>query len=141
MEKDISQRLQNRSCVAAPITADGAVNGASVDTQEIQGGLFFSAGAIAYTDGTHVLSFEEADDTGFTVNAGAIDASQLVGSIADISAATANGGVFESVGVLYTRRYVRAVVTSSSVTTGATVIVMATESPDNKPQPATTESN
>jgi hypothetical protein len=140
MEKDISQKLNNRSTVAAAVTANGAVNGAAVDTQAIQTGLMFALGAIAYTDGAHVISFEQADDSGFTQNVNVIGADQLVGAIADISAVTTNGDALAKIGILYTQQFVRAVITSTGVTTGATILAIATEHVDDAPSPATTES-
>jgi len=140
MEKDISQKLDVRSGVATPVTSDGTVNGTGVDCQGIQTGLMFAIGAIAYTDGTHAISFQQADDDAFSVNVNAITADQIVGEIADIAAATASGDPLPKVGILYTQRYVRPVITSTSVTTGATIVAMAVEHVDEAPSPATTES-
>ena len=140
MEKDISQKLGGRSLLASPITSSTTTNSAVVDTQGIQTGLAFYIGANLYTDGTYAFSFQQADNLAFSTNVTTIDSAQIVGSITDITAATTAGDSLQKVGILNLKtaalqdsRFVRVVVTSTSVTTGATIVVLATEMLDDAP--------
>ena len=140
MEKDISQRLTSRALLVADISTNTTTNSAVVDTQEIQTGLMFSIGATAFTDGVYAISFEKADDLAFTLNVTAIPADQIVDAIADITAATAAADALPKAGILSLKsvalqdsRYVRAVITSTGTTTGASLAVITTEMLDNAP--------
>lgn len=132
MEKEIASILDSRIVFNANIASDGAVNGVGVDCQGIQTGLMFAIAATALTDGSYALSFEEDDDVAFGAPT-AVPASQIYNQPDPVTAVTANGDALAKVGVLYTKRYVRPVITASSVTTGADLIVLATESNDLAP--------
>ncbi len=142
MEKDISQKLNCRTCLDAAITSNTTTNGAAVDTQGIQTGLMFSIAALLFTDGVYAVSFEQADDLAFTTNVNTVAADQIVGSIEDIIAAAVNGAVMGKAGILSLKdpavgnqlqRFVRPVITSTGVTTGATLAAIATEMLDEAP--------
>lgn len=140
MEKDISQLLAIRGLLVQDITSDTDTFSPSVDTQNIQGGLMFAVSASAYTDGTYAVSFQKADDTGFTVNVNDIPAAQIVGAIADITAAQVvtelpKAGILslKDPSTLQDQRFVRVKITSTGTTTGASILVVSTEKLDEAP--------
>lgn len=108
----------------AAITSNTDTNTAIVDTAAFDMGISFYMFATTYTDGTYTLSFQEGDAANLS-DASTVPAEKLVQS-ASISAATsAAGGSMAKVGLHSTARYVRAVITSTGVTSGATVTVAA----------------
>lgn len=112
---DIASQLRFSHSINAAITGDGTTNGSSIDTADFGGGVVAVLDIAGRTDGSYLLSLEDSDnDSDFA----AIDSSKLIGSI---TAATANSsGTLKKIGAFGTRRYVRAKLVASSVTTGAT---------------------
>jgi hypothetical protein len=104
--------------VAARI-ANGAINGSAVDLAG-QSNFFRSAMLIAVagpiTDGTHTVTLQDSDDGTTFANVGA---QYLQGSLTPF--ATAGANTVQRLAYLGERRYLRAVVTSATVTTGGTV--------------------
>jgi hypothetical protein len=141
MEKDISQKLLVRSLLSAVISSDTVTFSAVVDTQDIQSGLMMAVIASAFTDGVYAVAFQKADDLAFTTNVNTIPDEQIVGSIADIVAATAAGDPSAAVGILslkdpsalQAQRFVRAAITSTGTTSGATLSVTSVEHLDLAP--------
>ncbi len=60
---------------------------------------------------------------------------QIIGTLAglEITATTAEDDEMNTIGLFSTKRYIRISTVSTSVTTGATVIVIATERGEEKP--------
>ena len=107
------------------IGSSTTTTGAIIDTADFDMGLYFAINCKSYTDGTYTLKIEDGDDSGLS-DAAVLDVTQLVyGSLPAISAALAEGDVMEKEGVHSTKRYVRASLVSTSVTTGATLTIVA----------------
>jgi len=99
----------------APATRNAASNGSAVDLQGYYAAMVvFSVGAV--TDGTHTPKVQEAPDDG-TGNPGVwtdVASADLDGTLANLSANSV-----QRVGYKGTKRFIRAVVTSSGVTGAA----------------------
>jgi len=115
MSEEITSGIRYSHSINQAIAANSTVNGASIDTANFGLGVTAVLDVTGYTDGSYLMSLEDsADDSSFA----AIDSSKLIGSI---TALTANSsGVLKKIGAFGTRRYVRAVIVASAVTTGAT---------------------
>lgn len=98
----------------AAIASSTTTNGVIIDTQGFQG-LTFLLNVGARTDGTYVASLTHGDDSGLSDGA-APGADDVIGSIS-LNAAQSYG----KLGYVGNKRYVRLTVTSTSVTSGATV--------------------
>lgn len=121
------------------VSADGTVAGNAVDTADYELGLTFVAFTTAYTDGTHVLGAQESDDDGATDPYTAVSADKLIIPVAgDNSAAAAvnEGDACIKVGVFSNKRYVKPIITSTGVTTGATFSVMDIQKTEYGPDQA-----
>lgn len=105
----------------AAISSDTTTNGEIIDTQDFNA-LTFVMMVGTRTDGTYTLKVQEGDESDLSDAADA-DASDLVGTLSDTAVSASNG--LSKVGYVGNKRYVRASVVSTSVTTGATVGVVA----------------
>lgn len=130
--KDIRSNLKQTLILAGPIGTDTTTAGAILDTADFELGLMFLAGATIYVDGTYVLLIEESDDSGMA-GADVITGDKLIGPLPSVSAVTSDGEVFQTVGVISNKRYVRASVVSTGTTTGATMAIIATEKGETMP--------
>lgn len=133
MEKTIASRLNARMLLVAAISANGDSLSAIVDTQDIQTGLAFAMAITGYTDGDYDLVIEESSDSAFGSDVSDVPADQIYNQTATQSAAIPAADALPMLGVLYTKRYVRAKVVASSVTTGATATVFSVEHADEAP--------
>jgi hypothetical protein len=97
------------------ITTDTATAGATVDTQLFEG-LEFFVFATARTDGTFTPSLQDSDDG---VNWTAVDPKWVLGTSAAQAITAAH--VPSWLGYVGKHRYVRLVITSTNVTSGATL--------------------
>jgi hypothetical protein len=114
-------------------TSSSTHTGAVLDTADYDSGIMFGFALPAWADGTYTPSFDESDTgtSGWT----AIPAEQLIGTIADVTldAQTAEGDVMPTIGILSTKRYIRANVVASGVTSGATSLAVVAKMPELKP--------
>ena len=107
------------------ISSDTTTTGAIIDTAGYDMGLTFAMGCNAYTDGTYTMKIEHGDDSGLS-DAADVDSAMLVyGTLPDLAAALTEGDEMPKEGVHSTKRYVRVSIVSTSVTTGADVVVVA----------------
>lgn len=104
----------------APATRTAGASGAGVDLAE------WNAAAVivhvgAYTDGTHTIEIQEADDdgTGSPATWAAVADTELDGTEPIIDASADANSVFE-IGYKGSKRHLRVVVTTSGTTSGAT---------------------
>ena len=104
---------------SAAITSNTTSNGSIIDLQGC-GGVEFIMTVSARTDGTYTPSIQVGNDSGLS-DAVSADSSTVRGSL---TAVTANGVTNYGLAAT-TYRYARIVITSTSVTTGATVGVNA----------------
>lgn len=117
------------------IASDTTTTGAIIDTADFDMGVTFAMLVYGYTDGTYTLKLEDGDNSALT-DAAVLDSSQLVyGTLPAISAGAAEGAVMAKEGVHSTKRYVRASVVSTSVTTGAYVQIVAILGAEQLPTP------
>ena len=110
--------------LAVPITAVGSNTttvGAIFDTADYDLGIYFAIMVDGRTDGTYTLKIEDGDDPSLS-DAADVAANQLVyGTLPALSADTASGAMLPREGVHSTKRFVRASIVSTAVTTGANV--------------------
>lgn len=118
----------------APATRTSGANGAGVDLAE------WEAAAVvvhvgSYTDGTHTIEVQEADDdgTGSPDTWTAVADTELDGTEPVIDASGDANTVFE-VGYKGSKRHLRAVVTTSGTTSGATYGATVVRGHPHKPR-------
>lgn len=106
------------------ITTNTTTAGAIFDTRNFDLGIYFAMQVIAWTDGTYTLKIEHGDDAALADAADVPAASLVYGTLPALSAATAEGAMLPREGIHSTKRYVRASIVSTGVTSGATVQVL-----------------
>lgn len=120
------------------IGSDTTTTGAIFDTADYDMGITFAMLCKSYTDGTFTLKIEHGDDSGLS-DAADVDAAMLVyGSLPALTAAMTEGDAMPREGIHSTKRYVRASIVSTSVTTGATLQVIIIKGPELLPAPQDT---
>lgn len=120
------------------IGSDTTTTGGIIDTAHYDMGVTFAVLVTAYTDGTFTLKIEDGDNSGLS-DAADVSTSQLVyGALPAISAGASEGDIMAKEGVHSTKRYIRASIVSTSVTTGATVQVVAIIGAEVLPTPQAT---
>lgn len=104
--------LAKHSIDPQALGSSATVTGAAVDLFGYDSAaVLFSAGA--WTDGTHTITIEESDSSG----SGFATATALQGSIINITGSGQQNAV-QQVGYIGSKRYIRAKVVSTGVTTG-----------------------
>lgn len=104
------------------IATDTATNGTAIDTVDnLYTGVSIVFGT--YTDGTYAIKFQEDDNSSFT-SATDLAAADVLGDSYN-SAVTPSDGESYNYQLLNTERYVRAVITSASTTTGTSIAGLA----------------
>lgn len=110
------------------IASNTTTNTTIIDTADYDVGISFYLSAPVYTDGTFKLTFQEGDDSGLS-DATTVPAVKIV-PISDSAQDAVNTGITEQTddgdrlvkaGIHSTKRYVRANIVSTGVTSGATV--------------------
>lgn len=125
-----------RQIMNAAIASNTTTNSEIIDTEGAPLGLTFAAYASAYTDGTYAFSFQHGEQANLS-DAETVPAESFVNqeNIPNVTAAAVAGALVGKAGLFSLRRYVRVVVTSTGVTSGATLQIVAMESPDVIPAP------
>lgn len=111
--RDISKNLLAAISIdPQTISTNTTTNGDGVDLRDYDAAMvvFFSNDAI--TDGTFALSVEESDDDS---TYSAVDSSQIIGTLTDMDSDTES---IQQVGYIGDKRYIRAVITSTGVSSG-----------------------
>lgn len=126
-----SDQLVFESQAEIAIGTNTTTNGVIFDTADYDMGIKFAHNITAYTDGTYTITYEEGDDAALA-DATAVAADQLIGDALVLTAATV--GAYPSNGVFSTKRYVRQVITSTGVTTGATINSVIVKRGEYNPQ-------
>ena len=136
--KDIRSNVIQNNGFFATVASDTTTAGAIFDTADYELGLMFALGAFNYTDGTYTLLLEESSDAGMAgaTVIGSTDPDQLIGTLPVVTAATALGAEFGTVGVISNLRYVRASIVSTGTTTGSDVAVIVTQVAEEMPTSA-----
>ena len=124
--RDIKNDLETKVVLAQLINSDTTSVGAIIDTQGLDRGLLYTILSTSRTDGTYTPLIEEGDASNLS-DASAVADANLIGTeaAAALSADTTDGTVLKSIGVIGTKRYLRLSIVSTSVTTGATIAVVA----------------
>lgn len=86
--------------------------------------LEFAILAGTLTDGTYTPKIEEGDESDLS-DAATVDASDLLGTIADATLAATDDNKVKRIGYKGSKRYVRLSETSASVSTGGTISAVA----------------
>lgn len=122
---DIRSDLLPQAAFDNAFTTNTTVNGSAIDTADFDGGIVFTAYAPDgdFTDGTYTLSLEQDDNSGFS-SATAVPSENLISDTPPITitAGDALGGTLVSLGAFGVERFLRLVVVSTGVSTGARVI-------------------
>ncbi len=137
MLKEQATRSKMVTNTLAAITAAGTTSGAIIDTAGYSQGITFFMSAPVYTDGTYTLSFTEGDES--DLSDGATVGSDEIVTFEDtdqdavatgVSAVAAAGNVVQKAAIFSNKRYVQPVITATSVTTGATILLNQLMFPD-----------
>ncbi len=132
MQFDIKSNLLFLLAMIANITTDTTTSGAIIDTAKFELGIAFDMGVINFTDGSYELQIFESDDPAMS-GATVVSGDQLIGALPTLTAATAQGAAKTSVGVISHLRYLQARVVSTSTSTGADVVIGATQKGESLP--------
>ena len=107
------------------IGSNTTTEGAIIDTADYDMGVFFALLCGLFTDGVYTLKIEEGNDSGLS-DASVVSSGSLVyGTLPALSAATVEGAFMSKEAVISTKRYLRASLVSTDVTTGATLGILA----------------
>lgn len=128
-----SNQLMLEALASTAISTNTTTNGVIIDTADYDMGIKFGFDVSAYTDGSFAISYEDGDDAALA-DAAAVASDKIIGDAVTLTAATAAGAAFTGNGVFSTKRYVRAVITSTGVTTGATISGIAVQAGEYNPQ-------
>jgi len=129
--KDIISNIEAQKAEDFTVAANGTLQGATaIDTADFGEGVGVVANCTAYTDGSHVLGFEDSADGSTDWQAVSGDKVILAETV---SAVTTDGDILKKAGVFSTRRYLRPTVVSTGVTTGASISVIAVKCPEILP--------
>lgn len=128
-----SNQIMLVALVGSIINSDTVTNGEIIDTADFDMGIKFGFDIRIYTDGDYAISYEEGDDPALG-DATAVPADKIIGDAVSLSAAQVVGDPLPGNGLFSTKRFVRAVVTSTNTSTGATVGAGAVESGEYNPQ-------
>jgi hypothetical protein len=131
---DIRSDLKQTLTQLAAITTNTTTAGSILDTAKFEKGLMLSVMASAYTDGTYNFTIEEGDNAALS-DTSAVTSAQIIGTLAGLTltAATAEEGELNTIGLFSVKRYIRISCVSTSASTGATIFVIATEKCEEKP--------
>lgn len=133
--KDIRSQLVQIMAGVVAVSGDGTTDTEIIDNAENELGLMFGMNISNYTDGAYDLIIRESDDPGFAGSTVVPPEKIIGGNIVGLAADTPVGAPMATVGVFSNRRYVRAVVQATGVTTGATATVVCTQKTEYAPVP------
>lgn len=124
--KDIRSNLKPIQVMNANITSNTTTSGSILDTQGYDLGVMFQYASPVYTDGTFTPTILESDDPAMA-GSNTVAADNLIGTYAGavVSAVTAALGTLPTIGVIGTKRYLQVQEVSTSVTTGARIVITA----------------
>ncbi|MEE8263266.1 MAG: hypothetical protein V3R83_12460 [Gammaproteobacteria bacterium] len=119
--------------VSTAIGSNTTTNGVIIDTADFDMGIKFGFDVSAFADGVFTVTYEDGDAANLS-DAAAVAVDKVIGSAVVLIAATAANATFTGNGLFSTKRFVRAVITSTGVATGATISAIAVLSGENNPQ-------
>ena len=132
--KDIRSDLLPQLAFNGAIGSNTDTFGAAIDSADFDGGNVFTFFAEAFTDGTFAFGIQEDDDAGFSAPAD-IEAGRLIGdpSTLDVTSAAGFGDTLGSLGCFGNKRFIRLKITSTGVSTGATIVSTVHQVPELSP--------
>lgn len=128
-----SDQIVLEALASIAISANETNNGIIIDTADYDMGIKFAFDVSAYTDGSFAVSYEDGDDPALA-DAAAVATDKVIGDAVVLTAVTAADAPFKGNGVFSTRRFVRPVITSTGVSTGATLSGVAVLMGEYNPQ-------
>lgn len=124
VKEHVTQQEVRNAVEMQTIGSDTTTVGAIFDTRNFDLGIYFALQVTNRTDGTFTLLLEDGDDAALA-DAAAVPAANLVyGTLPALSADVAEGAMLPREGVHSTKRYIRASIVSTVVTTGADAQVL-----------------
>ena len=126
--KDIASNLEVIKIEDFAVSANGQlVSTVALDMADFEEGLVVAGNCTSYTDGDHVIGFQESSDDGASDPYADIAAEKIIGSDAGrtVDAVTADGDSEKKAGCFSTKRYIKITIDSTGVTTGAAITVNA----------------
>lgn len=119
VKEHVTQQEVRNALEYQEIASNTTTVGAIFDTRNYDMGIYFALQLIAWTDGAYALLLEDGDDAALS-DAAAVPAANLVyGTLPSLGAAIAEGAMLPREGVHSTKRYIRASIVSTGVTSGA----------------------
>ena len=117
------------------VSSNTTTTGEIIDTADYGMGIKFCVIVSMYNDGDYALSFEDGDDPGLS-DASLISSEKIIGDAVSLSTETGLTDPWPGNGLFSTKRYVRAVITSTNVTgaPGLVITVTAVLSGEYNPQ-------
>lgn len=125
--RDLVNDVDVNNLLVATISSDTDTFGAAVDTADFDMGVGFYARFTNYTDGDYALSVQDSDDGSTDWQDVTADSLQITEEVSASGDQTVKQGAFG------TRRFQRAKITSTNVTTGADVAILAVKAAELKP--------
>ena len=130
MNRDIASDLLVVKAFDSNFTVNETKVGAGIDTAHYDGGIMFVCAAPDLTDGSYAIKFQDSPDNSVWTD---VPADKLIGSLPTIITQTEALDNAPRVGIFSNNQWVRAVVTSTSVTTGARITIYAIEKGELRP--------
>ncbi len=128
--RDIKNNIRQDIIFNDSINSDTLTNCTTIDMQGYNAGVMFSLCAANYFDGSYSIAIEDSAD-GVTFAAIALD--KVLGNYGTLVTTANSLGRLATVGCFSTNRYIRVVITSTAVTTGSSLIVVASRKGDKLP--------
>ncbi len=125
--RDLVNDVDVNNLLVATISSDTDTFSAAVDTADFDMGVGFYARFTNYTDGDYALSVQDSDDGSTDWQDVTADSLQITEEVSASGDQTVKQGAFG------TRRFQRAKITSTNVTTGADVAILAVKAAELKP--------
>jgi hypothetical protein len=122
--RDLRSNLSSDLFFYSEFTVNDTLTGFALDTADYDGGIMLSFAVPAYTDGSYTIEMYQSDNESMNGKV-LLSSENLIGSIPVLTSVTNEGDSLETLGIVGTQRYVQANVEGTSITTGASILIMA----------------
>jgi len=130
--RDLKSNVQQSVIFSGTIATDTTTPSNAFDTVGFNGGVMFGLAVANYTDGNYKISKIQESSDNVTYTDIAADA-YITDDNSYAAASADSAGVISTIGCFSTERYLKVLVESDTVTTGAEVVVIATAKGDSLP--------
>jgi hypothetical protein len=130
MNRDIASDLLIVKAFDSNFTINETKLGSGIDTANYDDGVMLVCIVYGYVDGDYAITLQDSPDNSVFTD---VPADKLIGSNPTLSAETAEGAVASKIGAFSTDRWLRVSITSTSVSTGASIKVYAVKNAENRP--------